>query len=478
MAVLVLSGSAQQPPQQRKGTGTETTETLKTGGADRTYVKYVPQSLGAKRPLLIACHGMNQNTDWMKGYMDLQPIADTAKFVAVFPQGVDNGWDISGKRDINFVLAIIDKMVEQHDVDPERVYLTGFSMGGMFTYHAMNQIPDRIAAFAPISGYTMGGVTANANVRALPIIHTHGTSDNVVAFSNVQNGLNVWINHNHCNPTAEVTKNYRGTPHITRHVWSGGDNDTKVVLMEMADKGHWVANDYNVWTADEIWKFCKNYSIHVEWPIHKDQWTPDQQLTTLEAAKGQPFAILNTTAEMAFFGSGAQALSYDDYQIAFDGANAGFLFQLENSAVTDGYLLRLISVDGEPYSVFGKPGYLNSQSVDGWCSFILGINGDKGQVNGEDIDNGAVWNIQYVEEKGFTLKNVGTGKYLQDATPAKYDTPSYFQFYTLKQKDPATVTSIRSDAPAANMFYDLSGRRVAQPSKGLYVVNGKKFLVR
>ena len=109
--------------------------------------------------------------------LKIETVADTAKFVTVFPEGIDKGWDLSGNRDINFVLALIDEMVEKYDIDPCRVYLSGFSMGGMFTYHAMNKIADRIAAFAPISGYPMGGATANANVRPIPIIHTHGTSD-------------------------------------------------------------------------------------------------------------------------------------------------------------------------------------------------------------------------------------------------------------------------------------------------------------
>ena len=48
------------------------------------------------------------------------------------------------------------------------------------------------------------------------------------------------------------------------------------------------------------------------------------------------------------------------------------------------------------------------------------------------MENGALWDIQYVAGKGFTLLNVGTGKYLQDAMPAMYDEPAYFSFYSLK----------------------------------------------
>ena len=135
-------------------------ETIKVGGTQRAYKIYVPKDLGAKRPLLISCHGMNQDAAYQMGMLEIQSVADTAKFVTVFPEGIDKSWDISGNRDINFMLALIDEMVELYDIDPGRVYLSGFSMGGMFTYHAMNKIADRIAAFAPISGYPMGGATA------------------------------------------------------------------------------------------------------------------------------------------------------------------------------------------------------------------------------------------------------------------------------------------------------------------------------
>ena len=164
-------------------------ENITVDGVQRNYIVYAPSNLGSKRPLLISCHGMNQDANYQKNMLKIETVADTAKFVTVFPNGIDKGWDISGNRDINFVTALIDAMVSRYDIDPNRVYLSGFSMGGMFTYHAMNRIPNKIAAFAPISGYSLGGTTANASMRPLPIIHTHGTGDDVVTFSGVQGAL-------------------------------------------------------------------------------------------------------------------------------------------------------------------------------------------------------------------------------------------------------------------------------------------------
>ena len=461
VACLMLPSSAQ--------------EKLKVGGTEREYKIYVPKDLGAKRPLLISCHGMNQDAAYQMGMLDIQSVADTAKFVTVFPEGISKSWDITGNRDINFILAIIDEMVEKYDIDRGRVYLSGFSMGGMFTYHAMNKIADRIAAFAPISGYPMGGATASPNVRPIPIIHTHGTSDDVVTFSNVQKNLNVWIKHNGCPETAEVTKRYRNAAHITRHVWGPGYDDVEVVLMEMANKGHWISNDNGVKTGDEIWRFCSRYSIEAAGPVEKPQILPDERFASLEEAEGKTFAIVNEAEGKALFGSDAQNLGYEDYSTAFDDNNSGYLFRLEQSDVAGGYLLRLITPDNQEYNIWGKPGYLNAQPLEtGWCCFILGLT--KG--NGEDFENGAVWNIDYTDGKGFTLKNVGTGKYLKDAGNANHDEPTYFSFCTL-----ATTTAINDitiTKPHNSVLYDLLGRRVNESTlrPGFYIKDGRKVVKR
>ena len=237
-------------------------DNITVNGTQRNYIVYAPKNLGENRPLLISCHGMNQDANYQKGMLVIESVADTAKFLTVFPNGIDKSWDISGNRDINFITALIDKMVTQYKIDRNRVYLSGFSMGGMFTYHAMNKIPDKIAAFAPISGYPINGATANKNVRPIPIIHTHGTSDDVVNFGGVQGSLNVWINHNGCPTSAKVTQRYRNASHITRRVWGPGNDGVEVVLMEMAGKGHWISNDNGVKTGDEIWRFCSRYSLN------------------------------------------------------------------------------------------------------------------------------------------------------------------------------------------------------------------------
>ena len=243
-------------------------DNITVNGTSRSYNVYAPSNLGENRPLLIFCHGYNQDANWMQNSefkndnVSMEAVCDTAKFVVVFPNGIDKSWDISGDRDINFVKAIIDKMVTQHKIDRNRVYLGGFSMGGMFTYHAMNKIPDLIAAFCPVSGYPMGGATANASVRPIPILHIHGTGDGTCNFSGVQPALNVWINHNGCPTTAKVTNSYNGFGGAKLHIWGPGNDNVEVRLLELADKGHWICKEKQVYTGKEIWNFCKNYTLN------------------------------------------------------------------------------------------------------------------------------------------------------------------------------------------------------------------------
>jgi hypothetical protein len=211
-------------------------------------------------------------------------------------------------------------------------------------------------------------------------------------------------------------------------------------------------------------------------------WTIGERLTGgLSALTQKNFAIVNEAEGKAFYCESDQKLGYDDYKTALININEGCLFKV--GRINGGRSLRLITTDGEEYQVDGGTGYLNSQALTGSSCFIQGLNGQRGY----DIPNGAVWDIQYVEGKGWTLKNVGTGKYLKDAThPAMFDEPTYFTFCTLT---PTTGIQIVENTPLTNersrfgdSVFNLQGVKVGEKSNwnslspGLYIVNGKAKL--
>ena len=200
-------------------------------------------------------------------------------------------------------------------------------------------------------------------------------------------------------------------------------------------------------------------------------------LTSLSDITNQPFAIVNKESQKMFYGSENQNLDMGDpLGVINNKSISGYMFKAEAISGRDGcYLLRLMTLNGSEYSVYGKPGYLNSQPTTGWCSFILGLNNQ----NGEDVKDGAVWEIKYESGKGFTLKNMATGKYLKDAAPAKYDAPAYFDF--LKSSVTAGIHKVERSVDN-DAVYTLQGIKIATLQqwdalpRGIYIVGGKKKL--
>ncbi len=244
--------------------------TLTVGGQSRSLFVYAPSNLPQNRPLVISLHGLNQDINYQKGQAKWELVADTAKFVVVYPAGVNNSWDINGNRDTDFILAIIESMVTRFGIDRNRVYVSGFSMGGMMSYHTANKIADKIAAIGPVSGYLFSNTTASS--RPMPIIHVHGTSDDVVYYqaSGNQQGvvamLQKWRNWNQCPSTGTRTTPYPANRPNSRSVMEywGPCKNSAVALVTLDGKGHWHSNDdAGVHTTIELWRFLRNFSLNV-----------------------------------------------------------------------------------------------------------------------------------------------------------------------------------------------------------------------
>ena len=208
-------------------------------------------------------------------------------------------------------------------------------------------------------------------------------------------------------------------------------------------------------------------------------YTIDERITggTVDLAN-KNLAIVNETEGKAFYCESGQTLSYDNYVSAFDISNECYFFRLQKGG--GGFYLRLVAPDGNYYQLDGANAYLNTQVVTGDCCFVSSkLNSQYGQ----DLAKGAVWSMEYADGKGWSIKNVGTGKYLKDAAhPAMFDEPTYFTFCTLKETDvpPTGIENVQRSTlnVQRDAWYTLDGRRVNAENlrPGLYINSGKKVL--
>lgn len=256
--LLLLAAATMSFAQWGGGGGKSINDFKKVSVSGRDVHVYAPSGVADNSPLLLSLHGMDQDPNYQQQNTHWETVADTAGFVVAYLRGGTgfSTWDISGDKDTKWVTEIIDQLAKDYKIDTKRVYLSGFSMGGMFSYHAMSKIADRIAAFAPCSGYLMGG--AGVAMRPVPIFHVHGTGDDVVGYSGLENNLGSYRKQFNCPSQAEVQNNYPHTgDKATLYTWGPCDGGVYVKHLKLEGRGHMPSQN----EVSDIWNFVKNYSL-------------------------------------------------------------------------------------------------------------------------------------------------------------------------------------------------------------------------
>lgn len=135
---------------------------------------------GPAVPLVLFLHGAGErgsDLEVVKKHGPPKLVAAGQKIpaIVVSPQCPTDSW---WNDRVDALIALLDEVEARYNVDPDRIYVTGLSMGGYGTWALLSAQPDRFAAAIPICG---GGMTAMARrVASLPIWIFHGDADVVV----------------------------------------------------------------------------------------------------------------------------------------------------------------------------------------------------------------------------------------------------------------------------------------------------------
>ncbi len=158
------------------------------------YAVFVPSSYDSSQsvPLIISLHGLGRTHDWLMGYHGFLDQAEANGYIVVTPLGyIRRGWYGSreiddmedAKRSEQDVLNVLQLMRDEFNVDTNRIYLWGHSMGGAGTYHIAAKYPDLfaglgVAAPAPEPDAPMDAILEN--IKHLPILVLQGDEDTAV----------------------------------------------------------------------------------------------------------------------------------------------------------------------------------------------------------------------------------------------------------------------------------------------------------
>lgn len=166
-------------------------------GIDRDYLLYLPEADPLEPlPLIIALHGggNGDNRDLMErtGFVD---VAEEHGFAVAFPNGYQAQWNdgrsgtlpaMAGIDDVGFIDQLITDIVDQHGVDPRRVYVTGGSNGGMLSMRLGVELSHRLAGIAPVISCMpvelIDLLDGRRPVRPLHVLMMMGTEDPLVPY--------------------------------------------------------------------------------------------------------------------------------------------------------------------------------------------------------------------------------------------------------------------------------------------------------
>jgi polyhydroxybutyrate depolymerase len=252
---------------------------------------YVPATYapGDRLPLVFALHGFTQTGQAIMNYSGFNALAESEKFIAVYPNGVNNGWNTnsgfpggSTADDVGFISALIDTMIVQYGIDDQRVYSCGFSAGGFMSHRLACELDQRIAAIAAVAG-TMSETAFNACSPAekTPVMQVHGTSDFIVAYNgsaanvSVEATLERWNGANGCPVTPAQVIPLPDTvsdgSSVERIEYLPCDEDVEVVLLKVTGGGHtWpgaIGNsgigttNRDISASREIWDFFRRFTL-------------------------------------------------------------------------------------------------------------------------------------------------------------------------------------------------------------------------
>ena len=245
----------------------------------RSYYMSYPNNAIGSTPLIINMHGFGSNAQEQQFYSEMDQFAHSENIAVVYPEGLNNAWNVftfwdgNSYDDVGFISAIIDDIAENFNIDLNRIYACGMSNGGYMSYRLACDLSSKIAAFGSVTGNFMINTEENDCLdqdREIPIIHFHGTTDEVVNYFppsfdeslTVGESIDFWSDYN--NLTTESVESINTNVEI--YTYSNESSTTKFVHYKVYGGNHeWFGSTWAVnWgfnTSEELINYFLQYKL-------------------------------------------------------------------------------------------------------------------------------------------------------------------------------------------------------------------------
>lgn len=174
-------------------------------GLNRQYQIHIPDSLPESSALVMVLHGYGMNNNIMMSYYGWTQLADERGFVVLFPNGTldqynNRFWDVDYAihegidiDDDGFLRELALYWQDKEDIDPNKLFVTGFSNGGDMCYQLACRESETFTSFAPVTGTMMDTLYQSCEPAVPHSIWTmNGLNDPVVLYDGDMDNADGW----------------------------------------------------------------------------------------------------------------------------------------------------------------------------------------------------------------------------------------------------------------------------------------------
>lgn len=275
LACQGVAGCSRQLPQDHiVGPGTyEVTMDIQANGFNRTYQIHIPPGRRGENPLplVVVIHGAFDTGLGMETFSGFSTLADRENFLVLYPDGMGlfgylqhwNAGHCCGKAakdgvdDVGFIAKAIEDACRKLNVDRRRIYVLGFSNGGMMAARFAAEKTTMLAGAAFLAA-SIGGRASEAEPewhipdpqKPLPVLFMHGLEDQDVPYNggisprrgggrtywSVPDSVGFWVRHNGCQGSAREERLRQGR--VIVQSWDNGTDGAAVSLWLIEGWGH------------------------------------------------------------------------------------------------------------------------------------------------------------------------------------------------------------------------------------------------
>ena len=237
---------------------------------------FIPTSYDSTKsyPLIISLHGSTDTVSWDLGWYH-EPIQATDPCFVVTPKslvasnGWGNSWTTDFSTDMRKTLEAVDLLMEEFNIDTNRLYIYGTSMGGYGVFSVLAKEPGRFAGTFSICG---GGNPETAkNIMQTPLWIFHGSDDAVVPVSYSRDMIQAIIN------AGGTHVRYTEYPGVGHAAWTPAWQEPTLEPWLLAQKKG-VARSWPDTVENFRCDIIQNDQVKMSWNPPSDQANSDNQI--------------------------------------------------------------------------------------------------------------------------------------------------------------------------------------------------------